>query len=126
MDRCTFCTEPDSISHFFLKCAEVRLFWEQLFKWCEDFIDLPLSGLNDAELLLGITRTGRNTKIANWIILFAKFFIQKRKLFSQGSVPLLVFLREIRVKVHLEKRACWRENKLRKFRPWQRLYDALG
>lgn len=123
---CSFCDEIDSISHFFLKCKTVRPFWEQLFQWCEDFLDLPLADLNEAELLLGVTKAGRNQRIVNWMILFAKYFIQKRKLFSQGSIPLIVFLREVRTKVHIERRACWRENKIRKFKPWQRLYDALG
>lgn len=125
-DTCAFCNETDSLSHFFLKYKAIRPFWKQLFEWCETFLDLPLANLSEAELLLGVTNRAKDQRISNWLILFAKFFIQKRKLFSQWRLPFLAFLREARVRVLTEKRACWRENGNRKFRPWQRLHDALG
>lgn len=125
-DTCDFCGEVDSLSHFFLKCSGVTSFWESLFQWCEEYLGFAMTGLNDAELLFGIIGRGGRLKVINWLILFAKYFIQKRRLFAQGKVPLVAFLREARSKIHMERRACYAENKIRKFRPWQRLYDALG
>lgn len=89
-------------------------------------MDIPIAGLSEAELLFGVTDNRRNQKTINWLVLFAKIFIQKRRLFFQGNLPLLAFLREIRLNIHMERRACYAENKIRKFRPWQKLYDALG
>lgn len=126
MDTCSFCPGVDSISHFFVKCQGVRQFWEKLTKWCQDFLDISMDGLSVPQLLLGVTSQGKGQKILNWILLFAKFFIQKRKLFFQGDMPLIVFLREAREKIHTERRACFGENKPNQFRPWQCLYAALG
>lgn len=125
-DTCSFCPGTDSLTHFFLKCEGVRPFWEQLAKWCRDFLDLSIDNLTDTQLLFGVTNPPKGMKVLNWIVLFAKFFIQKRKLFFQGTIPFIVFLREARDRVNLEKRACQHENKINKFRPWQRLHDALG
>lgn len=125
-DTCSFCPEVDSLSHFFLECQGVRPFWERLAEWCKDFLDLSMDHLTHEQLLLGVTNPPKGQKVLNWIILFAKFFIQKRKLFFQGSIPLIVFLREARDQIHMEKRACSWENKSNKFRPWQRIYNALG
>lgn len=125
-DTCDFCEEVDSLSHFFLKCRNVKTFWEQLMEWCAEYTDISLEGLNEAELLFGVLDRRRNRKVTNWLIIFAKYYIQKRRLFAQGSIPLIAFLREARLKIHLERRACYAENKIRKFRPWQGLYEALG
>lgn len=125
-DTCDTCGKTDTLSHFFLKCEQVKKFWELLSQWCESFLDISLSSMNEAELLFGTTDTRGNQRIKNWLVLQAKYFIQKRRLFEQGSLPFIVFLREIRSSIYMERRACYAENKIRKFRPWQRLYDALG
>lgn len=85
-----------------------------------------IGDLTETQLLLGVTNPITGQKVLNWIILFAKFFIQKRKLFFQGSIPLIVFLREARERIHNDRRACLLENKANKFHPGQRLYNALG
>lgn len=120
------CGEVDSLTHFFVKCDRIKSSWDRLSQWCEEYLDISLTGLNNAELLFGGTDARKNQRTVNWLVFFAKYFIQKRRLFSQGSIPLVAFLREIRSTIHLEKRACYAENKIRKFRPWQCLYDALG
>lgn len=125
-DTCSLCAGTDSISHFFLKCDIVKPFWEQLTKWCTEYLGVSLGGLTEAQLLFGILNRMRDGKVLNWLILFAKFFIQKRKLFFQGNIPLIVFLREVRARIYKERLAGIWQNRANKFRPWQRLLDALG
>lgn len=85
-----------------------------------------MDNLTEAQLLFGILNHTKDGRVQNWPILFAKFFIQKRKLFFKGNIPLIAFLREVRAKIYTERLACKCQNKLNKFRPWQRLFDALG
>lgn len=100
------------LTHFFLKCDKVNSFWEGLSQWCEEYLDITLMGLNEVERLFGVSDARRNRKVINWLLLFAKFFKQKRRLFSQGTLPLIAFLREARSTIHIERRACYAENKI--------------
>lgn len=110
-------------------CETVRKFWQDLTIWCETNIDVSLANLSRAELILGITgdRNDRKTKkIQNWLILTAKFYIHREKLFNQGQFSLIAFLREVKRKLLVERVACQIEGKLNKFRCFRRLYAALG
>lgn len=60
------------------------------------------------------------------IILTAKFFIHREKLFNQGRLGLLAFLGEARKRLHTESLACQLEGKTGKFRKFSKLYQALG
>lgn len=126
--RCTFCGDQDSISHFYVKCGRSEEFWGKLSEWCERYLDFSLSTLSVAEKMLGLDPTGRdkNRKPVNWLVLKAKYYIQKRKLFFQGDVSLLPFLAEIKADLATERMVCGLENRPRKFRPWWSLYSALG
>lgn len=91
-------------------------------------MDFSLSALSRTEKLFGMDPTGRNknAKIINWLTLKAKHFIQKRKLFFKGELPLIGFLAEVRASLVTEKMVCRIENKPRKFKSWSKLYSALG
>lgn len=123
---CSFCGLEDSISHFFLTCHNAQRFWQFLHQWCENHLDISISQLSAAEKLLGITRPLQDKKVVNWIILQAKFFIHRNKLFHNNDLALIAFLAEMRAKLYTEQRACQRENKANKFRIWRKLFNALG
>lgn len=126
--ECSFCAEEDSISHFFVTCDKVKVFWNSLNDWCIQHIDLPLAHLSIHEVLLGLTRDIGNPtaqKVTNWILLCAKFYLHRQKLFHAGEFSLLAFLRETKRKLETERLACIMENTRQKFRAWQRLFDAL-
>lgn len=125
-DQCSFCTEVDSILHFFCKCPTVSSFWVDLSHWCANHLDLHLHRLTESEILLGATRKITGLKVINWLILCAKFFIQKRKLFHNANISLISFLAEVRLKLFTERQACLWENKPQKFRVWKRIFDVLG
>lgn len=42
---CSLCPETDSLSHFFLRCAKVKPFWDSLSEWWEKYLDLSLLNL---------------------------------------------------------------------------------
>lgn len=107
--QCSFCEKEDSISHFLLECTPVRTFWTDLAEWCETNANIPMAHLSATEILLGIsTGTTNRTikKIQNWIILVAKFYLHREKLFNQGQFSVIAFLREAKKKLHMENLAC--------------------
>lgn len=123
---CSTCDMEDSISHFFVACANTQRFWDSLNSWCENHIDVSLSQLSLTELLLGVHRSINAKRVVNWLLLQAKFFIQKNKLFHGGQLPLIAFLAETRAKLYTEQRACLLEGRPNKFRIWHSLFNALG
>lgn len=54
-----------------------------------------------------------------------KNFIYRQKLFYAGNLDLLHFLRELQVKLGIEKFICTEENKSRKFGRLKKIYEAL-
>lgn len=125
-DICSFCTEIDTISHFFYKCHSTGTFWDRLSSWCESYLDFSIAHLSELEIKLGVVRAIPNLRVINWLILCAKFYIQKRKLFSGAEVSIIGFLAEIRLKLLTEKRVCMMEHRPQKFRVWKQLFEALG
>lgn len=124
--QCSFCDMEDSISHFFLKCEEVQRFWDSLSHWCETHLDISLSQLSQVEKLLGVCTPAKESKLLNWLLLQAKFFIHRNRLFHGNRLPLIAFLAEIRAKLYTEQRACYQELRPNKFKVWQKLFNALG
>lgn len=124
---CSFCEEEDTITHFYINCPCAKVFWGKLSEWCERHIDLPLSTLSVTERLFGTNEPIRNTsqRVVNWLVLQAKFYVQKRKLFFRADLSLLAFLAEIRSYLATEKTVCYMENKPTKFRQWERIFSAL-
>lgn len=125
---CEICKEVDSLKHFFIKCPPTEDFWNKLSGWCEQHLDFSLSTLTEAEKLFGVEQNqqNRNMRVHNWLILKAKYYIQKRKLFFKGDLSLIGFLAEVRSSLSTERMACNLENRPRKFRPWWKLYVTLG
>lgn len=78
----------------------VRFFWSGLSSWSENYLDLFLAQLSEAEVLLGVSRQVPGFRVKNWLLLCVKFYIQKRRLFCNPDISLIGFLAEIRNYVH--------------------------
>lgn len=126
---CSYCLMEDSLTHFLTMCPSVKIFWNQLNRWCEQHIDISLIQLSASEVILGLTRdigTPKQRKMINWIVLNAKFFLHRQKLFHDGNISLIAFLNEARQKLVTERLACQTEGRPHKFQIWQKIYEALG
>lgn len=82
--------------------------------------------ISTRSFLFGIPVVRPQDKVVNFILLFVKFFIYRQKLFHQGHLPILQFLRELRSRLQVEKYITRLENKSDHFSPWLKIYDALG
>lgn len=124
-DTCAFCDEVDSIQHFLLECDNAKLFWMQVCEWLEQNPGLVVQ-ISQEEFLFGVRPTIPDARQINFISIFFKFFIHRQKLFHNGDLPLILFLRELRTKLQIEKRICFLEGKPDKFNCWKRLLTAVG
>lgn len=126
---CHSCNMRDTITHFFVECQTVREFWTRLDNWCKEHINLPMSFLTTGERILGLTNENGNAKafkITNWLLLTAKFYIHRQRLFHKGEFSLVAYLAEVRKKLITERMACQWEGKPHKFRIWQRIWATLN
>lgn len=126
---CVQCGEEDSIIHFFVSCPVVRAFWDKLNEWCDTYLGLKIDFLTEGELILGMTNDTGNpgvSKLTNWLLLTAKYYIHHQRLFYSCEVGLIPFLAEVRKKLGVERLACLREGKPQKFRLWKRFFTILN
>lgn len=122
---CTKCKEEDSITHFFLSCPLVKEFWKKLSDWSEQHLGLSLAQLSETEHILGVTRRIENRQLINGLLLTAKYYIQKWRLFYDSDLSLMAFLAETRYRLRTEKTVCRITNRERSFRCWEALANIL-
>lgn len=86
-DTCTFCPEVDTIEHFLFTCPIVTAFWKEVTSWFAREADVQLQ-VSPRAFLFGVPDSLPQAKVINFVMLFAKFFIYRQKLFHQGSSHL--------------------------------------
>lgn len=126
---CEICNRRDTIVHFSVECPTVQAFWLKLDNWCAENAGVDMSVLTMSERVLGMTNENgnpRTVKIINWILLTAKFFIHRQRLFYNGELSLIAYLAEIRRKLITECMTCQWEGKPQKFRLWERILGVLN
>lgn len=104
-------------------------FWEKLNQWCERHLEFSLSPLSTKEKVLGVINENGNlkqNKLLNWLLLSARYFIHRQRLFHRGDTSLILFLAELKNKIKAEKQACYIEGKPRKFKVWERMFKILN
>lgn len=126
---CALCGGKDTLIHFFISCPNIKAFWRKLMDWCDSFLGVNLEFLSDCETILGMTNENGNPgtfKLINWLLLTAKFYIHRQRLFHKGETCLIAFLAEARRKLCVERIACQREGMPKKFKIWERMYKILN
>lgn len=125
-DQCPFCGRPDDLPHFFILCPSTKLFWQRLQHWAQGIEDLALENLTNKEVLLGIPVYAPKGRTINEILLHAKYYIHRQKLFHQGNLSLIQWLQEFKIKLRMEQWIAARLNKPARFLHWRKYFEALG
>lgn len=121
------------VVHRFLPCNKylqnIRIRRDDLCDFCQASdireADIQLN-ISLRAFLFGIPSTAPQAKVVNFLVLFIKFYIYRQKLFHQGSLSLIHILRELRLRLQVEKHLTTMEGKTDRFKKWQRLYTAMG
>lgn len=125
---CAICAGRDDIFHFFFECPTVHSFWNNLATWMggrEGISEFP-HDLTEEEFLLGIISKPGDQTLMNYIILFAKFYVYKTRIFGSGEPDLMHFLLEMKNRLSIERACCFAEASYSKrFKKWELFYNNL-
>lgn len=116
-DLCQYCGNVDTLTHFFFSCPRI---------WSAQQINIQLGNTAIQHFMLGIPHEHPQAKISIYIILVAKFYTFRQKLYHDSNLNLTAFLYDLRSKLKTEKYICTLENKADKFNTWERVLSALG
>lgn len=127
-ELCSVCSLRDDLLHFFFDCVEVKPFWDSLATWVdqnEEIMDFP-DDLAEEDFLLGTTSKTPAHYLLNFVIMWAKFYIYKIKIFGNGQLDVLQFLLELKSRLALERLACFRDSSYNKrFKRWEAFYNSF-
>lgn len=91
-DTCLFCPARDTIPHFLYECPDTRLLWSKIAGWLIRAGGPNISLVPSREIILGVLPKSRASTMINLIILFTKCFIQRQRLFHNGTLSLTEWL----------------------------------
>ena len=124
---CDLCPNTvDSLSHFFIECTYVHVFWTEIKSWLNIFSnDLSSILLIDWQnILFGIDGDSDTTVACNYIIIYAKYFIYRHRVQGDHRLIFRKFQLELRYKLSIE-RAIARKNKTKHFDKFLLIYENL-
>jgi len=80
-NQCSYCNEIDTLEHHLFYCRESQNMWIHLKDWVKSNLDVSVN-FTVCEILLGIPIVNKSdslTQILNYLILIAKWYINKCK-----------------------------------------------
>lgn len=126
---CSYCNRVDDTFHFLYECAETKNFWNSLSLWLEQFdgvVEFPKSIL-EYEFMFGISGDSLEDFRINSIMLLARFYIYREKIYNNGFLSVYEFLIELKTALRVEKWACTSEGKVQEkfIERWDRIMEIL-
>ena len=107
---CDLCNIDDTLTHFFVSCQAVTVFWSQMKRWwariCNNI------QLTDEIILLGHFKKPKHnlSPALNFILILAKKFIHDSKMNGSTYVSFLAFLQTLKQQISYEKQICLKNN----------------
>ena len=124
---CEVCNNmTDTLSHFFVECSYVAEFWKQIFRWIITISEeyAQTFKIDEKSILFGIEGRTPITDVCNYIILYAKYFIHRHRIYGEHILIFRKFQLELRYKFSIE-RAIARKNKTNDFNKFLTIYELL-
>ena len=101
--NCTFCGQPDSMSHTFIECPNSKQFFNEVLQYFNQ-VNVTSFSLSVEELLFGKSADNGQPlyKKLNYSMLFSKYYLYHQKL-NQMNPDLNEFVNRLNVKYCIEK-----------------------
>ena len=111
---CTSCNDKvDDLCHHFIECIQVKQFWKSLENWWNKTGGYKVK-LTNKHIIFGFYDDNGQFESINFIILLAKWFIQKQG-YLQCKIELYNFLVMLKHHLQVERYICAGNNKLNIF-----------
>ena len=122
--KCDYCSDIDTIEHYFFNCASTLLLWKSIENWLTSTFKLKWK-FSILEVLLGIHLRHTEYFMLNYIIIIGKVFIKKYKS-NNEQISFLKFLQFLKQKLSIEEQVYNNLNKIEIFmRNYGNLFDEL-
>lgn len=125
-DECSLCQVKDSIAHFLFNCRTIRAFWQGICTWFNNADDLYLNQISAKEFIFGIPKENHRSAVINTVLAYVRYYIHRQRLFHEGRLDLLQWLREFREKLKIEQWICARSGKTKHFTKWKNILREMG
>ena len=97
---CNYCDNIDTLEHHLIHCNTSRRIWDGLNQWIRNNL-LIIYPLRECEILLGIPNINSiDLQIMNYLILFTKGFINRKKT-QKSQIYLIELLKELKSKIEI-------------------------
>lgn len=127
--RCNYCPRDDTIVHFFIECPKVQEFWVQLSNWLDrngGAGKMNIQKLDKAQMLFGILAKSEAVKRLNFIMIAARAYIYRVRLFYENKLDTYEFLMELKNRLNVRKLQAVRYNTCEKdFRLWRIFFNSM-
>ncbi len=124
---CNFCDDQDTLDHFFLFCPRTKAFWNHWHNWWTFTTDIGISNCDSLEecVLLGFPGEDDITKVLNYCVLLAKYFIYTNKLSQNNDLDLYKYLIYLKQKLSFEKEICSKNDESTQFDKYSIIFNSL-
>ena len=99
---CDACRMEDNLQHFFLSCNYVRQFWITLKLWLQEGLNYELP-MQEKDIIFGIEISDDISKVINYIILHAKYYIYTHRLQNNHTLTISTFKALMQYNLKLEQ-----------------------
>ena len=104
--KCRYCTEEETIEHFFFVCAKTKDFWYGFLTWWKALGNEKPTLLEEKDIILGFNITDKNEKSINQCILIGKKMIYENKNFKNKQPDLYKFHCDLKDIVEIDRQIC--------------------
>ena len=124
---CDHCTEVDDLLHFFLYCQRVHTFWVSLFKWWNRTSKISIQDESEIIecILFGFPVESDIFNVLNFIVLYAKYYIYRQRLYNDNKIDFFEFLIILKHKLKQKKYCLSQNNNEAAFEPFLEIFMAL-
>ncbi len=123
---CNYCNRIDNLLHFFLYCDNVHTFWVSLYKWWNRTTEIVISDETEIEecILFGYYGESDIVKVLNFVIIHAKYYIYRQRLYQNNNIEFYDFLMILKYKLKQMKCILEYKNQESIFEPYLVLLNA--
>ena len=121
---CRFCTEDETIEHFFFGCATTKYFWYAFLTWWKTTGNLAPEQLEENDIILGFHMDDKKENLFNQCILIGKKMIYDHKNFKNKQPDIYKFHCDLKDIVEIDRKICTKNNSISVFESyWGNISD---
>jgi hypothetical protein len=124
-NKCDICKEIDTIEHMLIYCSETYQFWQRIFKWWAESINVWFE-VGTYEIIFGIPNENDESLVnqLNYFIMNAKYYVYKNKKAGKALLDY-EFLIEVKKRLLMRQESLLDSTGKVKKNQWNELYEAF-